>query len=246
MKINIPNFKDVITKATLNFSIETLQLRFSDRIQSDMINGTGTSISILDVPNNVLDTNEELSFNFGDPANNLIPFIALFDNDEVDLSLSEPLFMKFKDGSQRTKVAFCSDKAVKRLGTDDVKDVEWFFEMKIDEDVIKKFDKIKKIGSRFGKIYFVVSNNKLFIETADKANQYSNGVKFKLADIEQNDLSLAYVYNDVCNFFHCIEMNIDKEFTLKVSFDDEQGLGCVYAFSTEGNEKYALISREKL
>jgi hypothetical protein len=245
MKINIKNFKDVVTKSTLNFSIETLQLRFSDRIKSDMINSNGTSISILDVENNVLNTNEELTFNFGDPNNNLIPFIALFDNDEVDLSLTD-LFMKFKDGEQITKVGFCSDTAVKRLGTDDVKDVDWFYTMPIDQNLIDQFDKIKKIGSRFGKVYFSVDNNRFFLETADKTNRYSNGVKFKLADIEMQDLSLAYVYNDMVNFFHCIQMNLDKNFTLKVSYDNEQELGCVYAFSEQNNEKYALISRENL
>ena len=245
MKINIKNFKDVVIKATMNFSIETLQLRFSNRIKSDMINGNGTSISILDVENNVLDTNEELVFNFGDPSNNLIPFIALFDNDEVELSLTD-LFMKFMDGEQITKVGFCSDAAVKRLGTEDVKDVDWFYDMKIDQILIDQFEKIKKIGSRFGKVYFSVDNNRLFLETADKTNRYSNGVKFKLADIQKPNLSLAYAFGDMVNLFHCIEMNLDKDFTLKVSFDEEQGLGCVYAFSEQGNEKYALISRENL
>lgn len=245
MKININNFKDIITKATLNFSIETLQLRFSDRIESDMISGNGTSISILNVENKVLDTNEELVFNFGDPSNNVIPFIALFDENEVDLSLTD-LFMKFKDGEQITKIGFCSDAAVKRLGTDDVKNVDWFFDMKIDQDLIDKFDKIKKIGSRFGKVYFVIDNKRLFIETADKTNRYSNGVKFKLADLDIDDRSLAYVFNDMVNFFHCIEMNIEKDFTLKISYDDEQKLGCIYAHSEDGNEKYSLISRENL
>lgn len=245
MLINIKNFREVITKATMNFSIETLQLRFSDRIVSDSINGNGTSISILDVENNVLDTHEGLVFNFADPANNVIPFIQLFDSEEVNLSLTD-LFMKFKDGSQITKVGFCSDRAVKRLGTDDVKDVEWFYDLEIDQDLINNFDKIKKIGSRFGKVYISVDNKRLFLETADKVNRYSNAVKFKLADIDMDNLSLAYVYQDMCNFFHCIEMDLEKNFTLKVSFDNEQGLGCIYAFSEHGNEKYSLISRENL
>lgn len=245
MKINIENFKEIITKATLNFSIETLQLRFSDRIQSDMISGNGTSISILNVINNVLDTNEELVFNFGDPSNNVIPFIALFDSNEVDLSLTD-LFMKFRDGDQINRIGFCSDAAVKRLGTDDVKNVDWFFDMKIDKDLIEKFDKIKKIGSRFGKVYIDINSKRLFLETADKTNRYSNGVKFKLADIDVPDRSLAYVYNDMVNFMHCIEMDIDKNFTLKISYDEEQKLGCIYAYSDDGNEKYSLISRENL
>lgn len=245
MRINIKNFKNVITKATLNFGIETLQLRFSDRIESDMLNGNGTSISILNVQNNVLDTNEELVFNFSDPSNNVIPFITLFDSEQVDLSLTD-LFMKFIDGGQITKVGFCSDAAVKRLGSTDVQNVDWFYEMPIDLDLIKKFDKIKKIGSRFGKVYFAVSENKLYLETADKTNRYSNGVKFKLADIEMPDMSLAYVYTDMVNFFHCIEMNLDKHFTLKIAYQEDQELGCVYAFSENNEEKYALISRENL
>lgn len=244
MKINIKNFKKVVVKSTLNFSIETLQLRFKDnKIESDMKNNNGTSISILNVDNNVLDTNEELIFNFGDPNSNLIPFVSLFDQEEVELSLTD-LFMKFKDGQQITKVAFCSDAAVKRLGAMDVKDVEWFYEMKIDKDFIDKFEKIKKIGSRFGKVYFSVDRNRLFIETADKTNRYSNGVKFKLAEIEMEDISLLYNYSEAVNFFHCIEMNIEKDFTLKISYDKDQGLGCVYAFSANGEEKYALISSQ--
>jgi hypothetical protein len=244
VKINIKNFKNVITKATLNNGIESLQLRFKDgKIQSDMLNANGTSISILNVENDVLDTNEELTFNFSDPSSNVVPFIQLFDNEEVKLSLTD-LFMKLKDGGQTTKVGFCAEAAVKRLGKDNIKNVEWFFEMNIDNDVIKNFNKIKKIGSRFGKIYFVVEDNKLYIETADRTNSYSNGVKFKLADIEMHDLALAYAYNDMVNFFHVIEMNIDKNFTIKVSYNEEQELGCVYAVSEHDEEKYALISRE--
>ena len=246
MRINIKNFKDVITKATMNFSIETLQLRFSDRIKSDMINGNGTSISILNVENNVLDTNEELVFNFGEPQNNVIPFIALFDDEVVDLSLTD-LFMKMKKDSQTTKIGFCSDAAVKRLGKDDVRDVEWFFEMTIDQTIIDQFDKIKKIGSRFGKVYFCVQDNKLILETSDKTNRYSNGVKFTLAeDVDYHDLSLLYRYQDMVNMFHVIEMDIDKGFTLKISYDEEQELGCVYIFSENNEEKYALISRESV
>lgn len=245
MNINIKNFKEVIIKSTLNFSIETLQLRFSDRIISDSISGSGTSIAILDVENNVLDTQEELVFNFADPANGVIPFIQLFDNESVSLSLTD-LFMKFRDNQQIIKILFCSDRAVKRLGTDDVQTDDWFFELKIDQELINYFDKIKKIGSRFGKVYFAVNNNKLFLETADKDNMYSNAVRFKLADLEYQDLSLSYVYQDMTNFFHCIEMDIQKNFTLKISYNPDQGLGCIYAFSEQGNEKYSLISRENL
>lgn len=245
MKIDIENFRKVLIKSTLNFGIETLQLRFSDRIKCDSINSNGTSISILDMENNVLDTNEELVFNFGDPANNVIPFVNLVDGDEVDVSLTD-LFMKFKENGQTYKMGFVSETAIKRLGTDDVRDVDWFFETEITKDIIKKFDKIKKIGSRFGKVYIDLNEKRLFIDTSDKTNRYSNGVKFKLANIDMRDLSLAYTYVDMVNFFHCIEIDVDKKFIMKVSFDEEQGLGCLYAHSESGDEKYALISRDSL
>jgi hypothetical protein len=243
MRINIKNFKNVITKATLNFGIETLQLRFSDRIQSNMLNSNGTCVSILNVENNVLDTNEALVFNFSDPANNVIPFIMLYDNEQIDLSLTD-LFMKFIDNDQITKVGFCSDAAVRLLGSSDVQNVDWIYEMPINIDLIKKFDKIKKIGARFGKVYFTINDHKLYIETSDKTNRFSNGLKFKLADnIDVSDISIVYGYTDMVNFFHCIEMNLDKNFILKISYDTDQGLGCIYTTSENGEEKYALISR---
>lgn len=245
MKINIENFNKVITKATLNFGIDTLQLRFSDRIKCDSINQNGTSISILDVENDVLDTNENLTFNFSDPANNVIRYINQIKENEVELSLTD-LFMKFKLGIHSFKVGFVSDAAIKRLGTDDVKDVDWFFETEITKQMIKDFEPVKRLGSIFGKVYIDLDDKRLFINTTDKTNRYSNDVKFKIADLDMRDLSLAYTYTDMVNFFHCIEMDLDKKFTMKVSFDEEQGLGCLYAHSESGDEKYALISRENL
>jgi hypothetical protein len=57
---------------------------------------------------------------------------------------------------------------------------------------------------------------------------YSNGYKVRLADdIDMEDISLAYVYTDVVNLFHCIEMDLEKNFTLKIEYKEDQGLGCI-------------------
>jgi len=248
MELNIKNFKNVVTKGTMNFGIETLQLRFSEgRITCNMLSRTGTSIAILNVENNVIDIDEELVWNFSEPAADVIPFVNLIDDENVRLDLTD-IFMNLIDRGERvTRIGFCSENAVRRLGTDDVLNTEWFFEMPIDVDFIRDFEKIKRIGARFGKVYFSVKDHKLVIETADKTNMYSNGHIVPLAnDLDMQDISLAYVYTDMVNFFHCIEMDLEKNFTLKIEYKEDQGLGCIYALSENGEEKYSLISRDSM
>lgn len=248
MQINIKNFKRVVTKGTMNFGIETLQLRFKEgRITANMLSRTGTSIAILNVENNVIDIDEELVWNFSEPAADVIPFLNLIDDERVELRCDD-VFMNIIDrGDRIIRITFCSENAVRRLGTDDVQNTEWFFEMPIDIDFIKNFEKIKRIGARFGKVYFSIKNGELVIETADKTNMYSQGYTVPLATgIDMTDVSLAYVYTDVVNFFHCIEMDLEKNFTLKIEYKEEQGLGCIYALSENGEEKYSLISRDSL
>ena len=218
MKINLTNLEDVLKKATLNFSIETLQLRCGDTIESDMRSNDGNSISLLKLPNDILDTNEELSFNFSDVAQNVMPFIQLFDNEEIDIDIYEGSagagYMVLKDGRQKSRISFCYPTVPKRLGTPDVKqDVDWFFEIDVDEEFMKRFDKIKKIGARFGKVYLDVKDKKVFLETADKDNQHSNGLKFHLDDIDRDDLSLCFSFKDMVNLMNVID--IEKKFKAK-------------------------------
>jgi hypothetical protein len=248
MKINLENFQNLLKKATLNFSIETLQLAFSENIESQMRSNDGNSISILNVPNDVLDTTEELSFNFNDVAQNVMPFIQLFDSNEIDLDLYEGSqgagYMVLIDGSQRSRISFCFPTVPKRLGTPDVKqDVDWFYEFLIDEDFMKKFDKIKKIGARFGKVYFNVVEKKFILETADKTNSHSNGLRFELAEIDRPDLSICFSYKDVVNLMSVIKL--EKNFKAKFTYSEEQELGMTYVYAADMTEKYSLLGLQQ-
>lgn len=245
MKINIVNLEDVLKKATLNFSIETLQLRCSDVIESDMRSNDGNSISLLKVENNVLDTNEEITFNFANVAQNVMPFVQLFDNDEIDIDLHEgsngPGYVILVDGRQKTRLGFCYPTVPNRLGAPDVKqDVEWFFEFDVDEEFMKKFEKIKKVGSRFGKVYLEVKDKKIFLETADKDNQHSNGLKFHLDDIDKHDLSLCFSFKDMVNLMNVLD--IEKGFKAKFTYENDSELGMVYVYTDDATEKYCLLS----
>ncbi len=248
MKINLKEFETVLKKATLNFSIETLQLRFSEKIEADMRSNDGNSISLLAIPNNVLDTHEELSFNFADVAQNVMPFVQLFDNEEIDLDLYEGSagagYMVMIDGNQRSRVSFCFPTVPKRLGTPDVKqDVDWFFEMNIDEEFMKKFEKIKKIGARFGKVYLNVIEKKVVMETADKSNAHSNGLRFDLDDIDKDDLSICFSYKDMVNLMNVL--TLEKNFKAKFTYSEEQELGMVYVYAEDMTEKYSLLGLQQ-
>ena len=243
MKINLKKFETILKKGTINFSIETLQLRFNDgRIKSSMISGDGNCISILNVDNDVIETQEELVLNFADVSQNTIPYIQNFDNEEIELQIRDA-FMRLIDGSQINKIVFVNDTIVKRFGSDDVQDnVEWFLGLSIDQDFMDKFDKIKRIGARFGKIYITIKDHKVFLETTDKRNMYSNGIKFELDESDKNDLTLCFSYKDMVNLMGIID--IQKNFKAKFTYNDEQDLGMMYMLSEDGSEKYCLLSTE--
>jgi len=248
MKINLINLENVLKKATVSFSIETLQLRFSNKIETNMRSNDGNTISILSVANNVLDTDEELSFNFSDVAQNVMPFIQLFDNDEIDIDLYEGAagagYMVLKDGRQKSRISFCFPTVPKLLGTNDVKqDVDWFFEIDVNEEFMNKFEKIKKVGSRFGKVYLSVKDKKVLLETADKDNQHSNGLQYHLDDIDRDDLILCFSYKDMVNLMNILD--IEKSFKAKFTYDVDNELGMMYVYAEDATEKYCLLSKRQ-
>jgi len=243
VRINVENFKELIRKSTVNFSIETVQLRFGGtKVKTNMIASDGNTIAILDVQNDVIDVNDEVDFNFSDPSQGVIPFINLFDNEMVTVKLYENR-MTLIDGQQRSNIGFCSPLVVSLLGTESIKeDVDWFFNMEVDEEFKNIFNKIKKIGARFGKVYFEVKDSVMAIDTSDKTNTYSNGLRFELNDCETEDLTLSFDYKNMVNLMNVIG---DREnFKLKLTYKEEQELGMLYTKLTDDSEKYCLLSKE--
>lgn len=243
MRINVDNFKELIKKATVNFSIETVQLRFGGgKIQTNMLSSDGNTISLLDVPNDVLDVIDEVDFNFSDPSQGVIPYLNLFDNENVTVRLYENR-LTLVDGQQRSNIGFCSPLVVNLLGVDAIKeDVDWFFTMDVDDEFGDIFKKIRKIGARFGKVYFEVKDKVMSIETSDKTNQYSNGLRFKLNECEKRDLILSFDYKSMVNLMNVIGER--ENFKFKLTYKEDQELGMLYAQLADGSEKYCLLSKE--
>lgn len=240
MKINIEEFKEVLKKSTINNIIKTVQLKFGDgKISSQMISDDNSAISILDIDNNVLSTSDEVDFNFSEPAQEVIPYLNIFDNNEVEIKIQKNKIV-LKDTNQQTNISFCSPIIVTLFGKTDVKkDADWFFETEIDENFVSAFNKIKKIGPKFGRVYFEINNGKFIIETTDKTNDFSNGLKFDLANAKGiNDIILCFTYNDIASVMNVI----GEDFKIKFTYNEEQELGLLYIYSLDNSEKYCLFS----
>ena len=243
MKINIDNFKEVLKKATINNIISTVQLKFiGGKITSSMISNDNNAISILNIDNDVLDTNDEVDFNFLEPAQEVTPYLNIFDNNEVNIKIQKNKIV-LNDKNQQSRINFCSPIIVTLFGKTDVKkDAHWFFETDIDEEFIKAYNKIKKIGSKFGRVYFDISNGKFIIETADKTNEFSNGLKIVLSDAKDvKDRNLCFLYTDLTSIMKVITES-NKDFKIKFTYNEKQELGLLYVYSKDDSEKYCLFS----
>jgi len=208
-----------------------------------MISNDEVSISILNIDNDVVDTDDEIEFNFSDPSINIVPFLNLFDSEEVATEIYENRIV-LKDGRQKSTLNFCSPTIVNIFGAPSIRDdVDWFHEQEIDESFMESFRKIKKIGTRFQKIYFEVKNNELFIETSDKLNEFSNGLRFSFGELKYDDLVLAFDYKDVVNVMAVIDENFEN-FSIKFAYKEEQDLGIMFIKSADDAEQYCLFSRE--
>jgi hypothetical protein len=243
MIIDTKEFVNVLRKATMNFSIGTVQLLFENgKVQSKMISETSDTVVLLNVDNNVFQANDYIDFNFLNPDINLIPFINLIDTDEADINITEEKITLI-NGNQKSNIHFCSPQIVNVFGSDDVKkDTEYFLTLDIDDTFIDAYTKIKKIGNQFNNVYFNVEDGKFMMETSDRTNRYSNSLKIELVnDVEEADLSMRYNFRTFINLMTVINGDADN-FSINFTYIREQDRGMLYAEKNDSSEKYILMS----
>jgi hypothetical protein len=243
MLINIENFKSVLKKATLNNSIDSVQLNFKDgKIESKMINESNDAIVFLNVTNDVLSTNDETTFNFREPNANLIPFLNIIDEESANIEI-ERAKLVIKSGSQKSNIHFAAPTAVRVFGSEP-REMDFFLTLPLDENFLNAYKKIKKIGNKFGKIYFSVLDNMFYMETTDKTNQFSNGLRFKLVDHEKEDISMFFDFKNFVNMMEVINGSAEN-FSMNFTWIPEQEKGAIKASKNDNSEIYFLMSREE-
>ena len=246
MKFNVNEFKEVLKKSTLNFSIESVRLEFTkNKIKSSMISERRNAVSVLDVPNNVmvLKKTEEYDFNFSQPNQQLIPFLNLIDEEEANLSVKDNKVI-VSSGRQRSNIHFCSPDIVSIFEGDVRKGLDYFLTIEIDDILIEAFAKIKKIGTRFGDVYFNIEKGVFNIETSDRTNRFSNGLKFDLVDGLEDieDLSLRFDLKNFLNLMAVVNGSAEN-FELNFSYIKDEGMGMLLA-EKDKEERYYLMSQQ--
>lgn len=244
MSINIENFKEVLKKATLNYKIDTVQINYDEKdntIWSRMADVAYNGMTIIKIENNVFKgIDEDLQLNFATPKTDVKPYLDLFEEEEVSIKIDET----FAVMNGQVKIHFDDPSTIGAITGRKMEAIDdYFVEFPVNEEFVSNFEKIKKIGNRFGKVYMSVDDNNLFLETTDMSNHYSNGVKYKICDVNFHDITLCFDYQFFINMMSVIN---DKffDFDMKLCYMEKPRTGILKI--SNGDETYYLKSKQDI
>lgn len=227
MIVNVKKFNNFLRKATLNFSINSFSCDISpDNIVSRMITKSNDAIACLNFSNDIFRENKEtLSFNFIEPNNSIVPYLNLIDSEEAELIVkNEKLILK--NGKQKSNLFFCEPEIPAKFGASEPK-VQFtpFITIDVNLEFLETFNKIKRIGNKFGKIYFNVINNILQMETTDKKNKFSNGLSFDIAEnVDSKDISICFDFSNMTNLFAVLDDDVSYKLDFIYVKEKDMGL----------------------
>lgn len=242
MKINVPNLQEVIKKATLHNSIETVQIKVDgNSVVSKMRSQNNDVVVILNMPNEILtDVPDTVELNFDKPSAKVLPYLNLIDNDIVDTKISDDKIV-LKDGRHKTNLHFCMPSFVTTF-TGAEPQAPIFYEIEITEEILGMFKKILKIGGSFEKVYFAVRDKQLIIETTDRQNRFANGINFVLDNVDHPNLDICINFKSMFGLFQSIK-DKETEFKAKLVWLADQEAGMVLFEKNDSSEKYYLLSK---
>lgn len=244
MRINIEKFKEFLKKSTINFSIDSVAMDVtSESIVSKMRSIDGNVQCYVNKPNDVIryDGDETYSFAFYEPRKEVIPYLNVFDEEEINLRIREN-GLTLSLSRQRGNIGFIdkdvisqmiSDRALPRVS------FEYFFDKTIDEELILIIKKILTIGQRFGKVYIFTESGKIYIETSDRSVRNSNGITFEIGETEKNGVNMMFDYSHFRNLMKTIERD-EESYSLKITWLDDDEFGLIYLQKNDESEHYFL------
>ena len=91
-------------------------------------------------------------------------------------------------------------------------------------------------------MYFGVENRVLYIETSDKTNRFSNGIKIELCDVDYEDMVICLDYKNVVNIMSVMNGE-ETDFTTRFAYVKDQELGMIYFSNEDNSQKFYLMSK---
>lgn len=249
MILNVNEFKHYLKKATLNFSIDSVHINIKrDTLSSIMTSPDFSSIVVLNLDNNVFSSvseNEEYDLYFQEPNRQIVPFLNLIDEDEVTFTIKEN---KGKveitsGGNQKSSLFLCSPEVVSvfnRSRPREELDSVFTINMAEIEEYLKK---IKKIGTRFGKVYFGSENKKFFMETTDReSGRFTNSLRFDIVSSNVDDFVTCFRFRGVMNVYSVLDELSNYVFSLSLKEQNDATFGLIEVARNDGKENYFLMS----
>ena len=246
-KMNMWNFKKVLKKTSINYLIPGVNLEFNgDKIISSSISKDNNTIAFLKLPNSVLSgTDEQFEFNFSDISNNLKPYVDLINDETVNVKIEDSKISLKDSQKKKFNIFFCTKDFTSHFSGEDPTDkIDFFYDNKISEELVEKLNEIKKVALRFGKIYFVVEDGKLFLESTDKTNSFCNSVRVEVDKIKDKDMnvSICFDFKNLSYVLSTIDDNIEN-FRLKCAYIEQSEAGMILFENTDKSEKYFITSK---
>lgn len=246
-KMNMWNFKKVLKKASVNYLIPGVSLEFDGgKIIANSISSDNNTIAFLSLPNEVTeDKSEQYEFNFSDIATNLKPYIDLVKDESVNVKVEENRLVIKDSQKKRFNLFFCTKDFTNHFSGKDSSDkLNFFYDNKMSESLLEKINEIKKVAFRFGKIYFIAEEGKLYVETTDKTNSFCNSVRVEVDDLKDSDLnvSMCFDFKNLSYILSTIDDNI-TDFSLKCTYIEQSEAGMILFENSDKSEKYFITSK---
>ena len=250
-KVNVEKFLNLLQKATLNWSIPHVRVTFKNDSYRVGMKGSN-SLLILNGENDIItgiSKTDEWEMNFQDAVKNVKAYLSIIQTDEDDGMAN--IFMKdekirIKQGNQSTNCFFCSDNIPTTFSKDGPKSTgEEVVDFEIDDEFISAYNLIKKVAGGFGKVYFGVEDNHLFIEAGDRTSPHTNNMLIKLQDVttDRSDITDMFVCFDFKSLNDIMTLiNGDAyDFKFRLGYLPARNSGLI-SFTKEGQEIYYLLS----
>lgn len=245
MKFNVEKLSEIIRKATFGYQIDTFCIEVtSDNIIVNMKQPDESIVVCLNYPNDgiICDVAEPFELCLDNPIEKIKPFLANLDSTEAELMLAPPK-IDIVDGSLKAKIFMCPKELVSCFNAGDY-DIEGspFIEFPYSSSLDSTFQKIKKIGARFKKVYFSSDKNGVFsIETTDKTNRVSNGMKMELTKCGRKNITIMIDFKQFISLTNIIKP--DENFIIKFYWDDSSESGMILFEKLDGSEKYYIMQK---